>query len=459
MPINESVRAAYRVYSQNRRAATARSGSGPLHPSIAANLVSTYGPGVLKEALKGAYSYAKDKKKRKRTGGGRVSGAVRNQHAASSTSAGVKKGKQRKNNKKKKGVKVSKKLRLAIKEVAKPYEITGTYTRSIAGYGMDVSPPQADLYRAIVGFNNSSAAIADSSVWSFSHNKFLDAASVLFNGKPVADSTANLAPNATSNFNYQSTEFNVINSYVRYNLRNVTSRTIILKIFDCYPKRVSSADIGGTAHTESALFAWSNANAEVAEPTALVPPNTMLKSSYDNDSNDASYIGTAFTVAGVPSNVSPFILPTMRNWYTNSFKEVVLEGFQSYTHIIQGPKNWKYEGRKHFKANIWQNLSSHACCPLIVAMQDQVQTALTATGLTNGFGRIGSNTTNNNEVAVEMIEHFKISMPPQTDGAAAGGTAGFRRPTYAHFSIAPLVTAASVVNDGSSQNPFATANQ
>lgn len=177
--------------------------------------------------------------------------------------------------KKVKGVRVPNKLRKQIKQVLVGQQATGTYTTVKSGFvgsialaaagglaGDDlgktqtqvycnattgVAPPGRTFFNQLVNYRPLalSGYTPGTGLNFFTPGKIWDAASVLFNNKPLAvnpyNDLGNLSQTFTGTTGVPGTaapgqlKINVLNSYVQFTLKNVSNRVVTVEIWECTP--------------------------------------------------------------------------------------------------------------------------------------------------------------------------------------------------------------------------------
>lgn len=350
---------------------------------------------------------------------------------------------------KKKNVKVSTKLREKIKKVIEEKKAPGTYIKTTIGtVGSTASnSTTADSYtgtvngvanqiRVIPIFNNVNTVGGNQVTWWQSLNahtggntmvdgydmifftpyKILDAASILWNRKPMAQDATITAGNfstqmESANLNPRATplrsNIHIRNAYVTFEIKNNSQRPMTLLIRNCVPK-VKFVQNGPLQAFQSGVYR------DLAVPSGdtngpLVPygasSNTNL-SQYFNDPN-------------LPWSL---IDNYKRNWKHETMTLYINPG-ETCRHSIQGPKNMTVNFNDLIKDgayNIDTFYKKTSAAVVIGVLPDLEFATVVAGDRVNMSGRwIHTTDTNLDKrvvypISIEMKEHFELSMPEQT---------------------------------------------
>jgi len=256
-----------------------------------------------RSAAQGATSYAKRKaseyfnkasnKRPKRSATLYRSGGDQGGGAGASVRKGFKKSV---NVQKKRRVSVSPKFRKGVQQVMEEKMPRGTYMKT--GMMGNIQVPTNNKQNITVFMPTSSGVI-------FSPQQYLDAVSVLWNGKTA---TANSAFGDTNNFNPYTTKINVINSSCTIRFRNNSQRTMMVDLVEARSKNQKVA--------YNPIGQWS----------------TCLST----DIGIGAAVGMAATDYEIMYN-KPQYTSDYNKYYTEAVTKVTLEPGQVYTWFIQGP--------------------------------------------------------------------------------------------------------------------------
>lgn len=164
----------------------------------------------------------------------------------------------------------------------------------------------------------------------FTHAKFLDAASILWNRKArnidatITAGNLNINTNANPSVSteaYGGSQIKVKNSYVTLHLKNHSQRRLKLCIYICVPKKTGAI----SSPFSSFINAISNA---ATDGTAAVAQNLYLKI----NNNEAG-----ITLSN-PA-VSPALFPAFNNTWKYEVVQILLAPGEQIDKTIQGPKN------------------------------------------------------------------------------------------------------------------------
>lgn len=243
--------------------------------------------------------------------------------------------------------------------------------------------------------------IAGTNLEFFTPAKILNAASVLWNQKAPVINGYEVTPNnlstlynpttgVESNANAGSLKVNVMNSYVQFELKNVSDRPVHCVIWECTPKLKFGVQtpIQDIANVE--VIAQSNAGQE--RRTQLFGNITSLSETH----------------------VDPFKFNVPSNW-TIKKRDMVLAPDEQCNHSIQGPKGI-LDYQKLFNAGVSQQslLLKKWSVACVIGIYPEVVKPLDSTaGGTGGALSFQGNATAQMgcPVHVKMVERFKLSVP------------------------------------------------
>lgn len=302
---------------------------------------------------------------------------------------------------KKKTVHVSKDLKKKVEKVLhKDDQITGHYYRSEHGDFL-VAPLSntqyvTDNFGIIAhGPNNGASSSNNLMAWNFAPEYFMHAAAVLFNNKV---DTGDMAVDSAGSFaNLFGLTFDVLYSKVEYNLKNLSGRTVHLKIYNCVPKKVGVykkdytmvnaaqpvsltldgnvryAKITGTlAAPVEGQVTWDTTpvgTAGTSISTQMAPPSIAWQRALDQGNIDGDYRGGT-SVAEI--HQTP-VHPGFKALYKTTCTEVVLLPGQAYSYVSHGPRNLTFEFNKHLINQVFMNVQKYMSCPMVVWKMDEVR--------------------------------------------------------------------------------------
>lgn len=353
-------------------------------------------------------------------------------------------------------VHVSKSLSQKIHKVVDNKEIQSTMTNRYFG---DTLPIINKLIRAVgvqgeghdsnriswyAGFSERLAtstlgagadASPQSSYWSFTAGQFLNVASIMFNGKTANNFATELNPNGALMFDYKDIKFTVKNCSTTYNIKNNSTQTINIIIYQCAPK-VSGPWNYHEPNTQANLInnlavpgGASGIGSTVS--SSILDPVQMMKHAYDVDilnnqlrMNVDSQWDDASETTGI--YISPKLFRGWTQKYSADKINIALQPGQTYSYVMQGPKDWTYDGKNHFKDEIWCPLRTVSRMPL-VGIWSELGTLNSFTGstLTDSYSARGKPYINvNQEIAnrlcCERIDKYTIAMPEQAGFLSSG---------------------------------------
>lgn len=294
---------------------------------------------------------------------------------------------------KRKTVKVSTNLRKKIKKVLEHAKIPGHLQET----AYQIFPyTNATTQRQVVSYDNTTGTAVDAL---FSPGRILDAASVLWNNKTIAQSPK-LVTDA-GNFDNKSIKVYVKNAYAKQNIRNNTQRTMNLKILEFQAK---SNQVAGDP-----LGVWQAA---------------LLFQAAAQGANQNGYVKEAL-------HAMPTILPDFNRLFSTRVTTVVMQPGGEYNHFIQGPKDHLYDFQKMWNGSTFQNNNKHAVYCAYVYFPDVITTD------TNTVGRVGGVPVAGEffGLTVETTNFFQLAMPEQTGfvvTAAAGTTESLKQRQFTH---------------------------
>lgn len=324
----------------------------------------------------------------------RSRGTKRNE-GANNSRAGYsrKKGRSVRKEARKKSVKVPSKLRKQVKQVLASDDFKGVY--------MDILQPT--IIKPIDNLQNvvmASQRRVDGYIGlNFDPISISNMAAELFNNAS-ANPTADFGQGGYTNaFNYQSLKINVVDSSIKYIMRNNTTNNLIVKLWDISPKSIST---NGSAYTDP--VAWINL--ELARMTATPSLNPGPSTGALDQLNKYNPFGVVIQTIGF----NPKMLPSFNQFWSMDETVINLEPGKTYVHYLPGPKNKVYDFRKYFQngsvtVNTYQKFSKQT----MICLQGDLQG--TATGEVGRYTDIVAGT--GYGLLVEPRTYVKMRLPEQ----------------------------------------------
>lgn len=371
-------------------------------------------------------------------------------------------------------VHVSKSLREKVKKVIEGQKCYGTYTATRVGAwalqrGSGVSndyPNTAIGAYAVArqyGRIGTNAANSNSRGWVatllsgdgflqgddmnyFTPLKVLDAASVLWNNKAMARDYTLQTGNFKINTNKatgvpvggapaaplaQGQKIHVINSWVKFEIKNVSQRSLEFNIYNCVPK-VAAPD-------------------RLPFDTFIEGLNVFIDTAAG--SNQFKVLNDNLDLAVGDPNFAPSLVDPFNSTYKYTKMDHVLAPGETCVHYVSGPKNVWYDFSKMYESAVDQGgkLNKHSVGVFVSIKPDLVFATVGVNGSASGSGAgrfwpsnatpATFQNTDLDPLAVEVTEVFKLSMPDDTGFYQQAVTAGaakslnLRRPykAFANF--------------------------
>lgn len=274
------------------------------------------------------------------------------------------------NVRKKRRVRISPKFRKGVQQVMEEKMPRGMYLKT--GMMGNIQVPTNNKQNVTVFMPTSSGVI-------FSPQQFLDAVSVLWNGKAA---TANTAIGDANNFNNYTTKINVIQSSCTIRFRNNSQRTMMVDLVEARSK--------GQKTAFNPIGQWS----------------TCLST----DIGIGAAVGMGATDYEVMYN-KPQYTSDYYKYYTEAVTKCVLEPGQTYTWYIQGPNEYICNMAKFLDGGVGaaQYQVYNTCARFIYA---RVHTDLVGDTL-NATGRSLQSTAGHGIIA-ETTLMYKVECPRET---------------------------------------------
>jgi len=320
---------------------------------------------------------------------------------------------------------VTKRFKKKVKAALSNPAPIGLYTETSAGY---IALP-GDGYQ---GVSTLSGITIDGSHCYFSPVHILDAASILWYNKIPSGIKAQGEP---GNLPIQNLKIYVEDQYVQITYRNLTARTLLLKLYDCSPKTIMDSNTNSSDPSN----VWGQAFQDEQPPAR--PP--LVNRGYLNPLQN--FPGVLYA--------TPTVSPQWKNQFTSDVTSVILEAGKTYVHTLRGPsKKWynypAYQTPTLAFANIQKFVKYH----MPVVMFDLVSTTGATVGrfqdVTAGYG-----------LAFETKYFYKLRMPDQvgfnypTTLPVAGDAVALSKRGYAYAFTNLLTTQTGPITDIEAENP------
>lgn len=263
----------------------------------------------------------------------------------------------------------------------------------------------------------------------FTPKQLLDAASQLFNQKPVSPNyMANSGDFVTTGtpggaqattFKQQGFKLDVENSYVTYELRNNGARPVIVDFYHCVPK------IKWSFQTPLSDF-WDAANTQINSIRTPITHGTRLyvPAVVESSTTDANSVPYYALCGGM---IEPNQLPAFAEKWRYTKVSVLMQPGEICTHVIQGPKNYVMDFNKLYQGD--DDYTNYLLKDTTVCVMAKVRTDMmyATAGVvpnandatTNGQGSFTLNNklnTMTQPITIQTTKTIKLRMPEITGG-------------------------------------------
>jgi hypothetical protein len=299
----------------------------------------------------------------------------------------------------------------------------------------DFNQSTFDMGRGYNGTDNATSLGGSGSATQcfFDPVKVLDAASVLFNGKPPA---GNKVWNQTGMFDAKNFVVDVSKQWVVMTLKNNSARNMEIKLWTWELKGNAQIDQNFTNE-------WANAM-----------------------SNDAAPSGSALNVGNANQNtigMSPMLSPQMKKLFKIEEKSVFLEPGKIFKHTVQGPSK-VYDYAKFWLNGTFNNFQK-GTKGVCMALSTDITALSTGLNAVQRYTDIVS--VDPFGICVETQYHYVLRLPDQTGFRLQIPTVGTtidqqltrRRGSQYSFTNYNAVTQTGTVATTSDENPQATTTQ
>lgn len=307
---------------------------------------------------------------------------------------------------------VSKKFRLAVEAALSPKEIRGDMHLIYCSSIYDLSQISNDAQGYWDTINNPGL----DGGWMFLLDHFKDAYSRMWFGKVTSYTSGFLTPaHDPTNVGYAHMKFKIIDSYSEFEFKNVSLRTVILRLWEVKPKTNGSMSVNSPLSQK----AYDDGGVEQVLLDSYTTPTTQWYNALAADKiNNAVSDGEGNALDPTKLMLSPQYSKSMKKQFAFSFREVILESGQTHKFKIQGPSEISIDEEKCFKNSIWQNVRTFSR-GLICAVYQDLTIALPTSGAPTVGGRIkdsASSNTNIPFIAMERQDHFTLEMQEEAVG-------------------------------------------
>lgn len=215
--------------------------------------------------------------------------------------------------------------------------------------------------------------------WHFTPSQFLNAASVLWNNKSI---TANIGINDSNNFNNETLQVYVKNSWYVCRIKNNSQHTVTVTPIVCQPKKI----VGDTA---SVSWAAELAN-QLVIPTGENPGSNTINHLY----------------------IHPKFSSGMNRYWKFTTSKIVLEPGQEYRYTCQGPSEKMLKFANYWDGNIFKNNQPFAS-NIMFLIHGDLQSDANADPVRSVNSGVGA-------ILFENSHHYSLEMPEQTGWHESG---------------------------------------
>lgn len=330
---------------------------------------STYRSRVRRATRSSSMAYSR------RSSRARASGVRRTSTAAGSHGAQVSKGKKRLTRRGRKKIKVSPKLKAAIKQTVDNNKVRGYFQDN----RIDIlDPGQLGGQQSVEQFPLRGSSHAG---YLFNYDRILHAASRLWNAK-----AANNNPDVTdaNNFDPTNTVIECVKQWWTFRMRNNSSRTATYRIYKCQKKNSSL--------TNNAITAWSGGLTQMAADGQLLTPANI----------NIMHTG-----------------PTLSNQFRTAWKaeemKIILDPGEWYEFSVSGPC-MTYRGQDFYNANVYQPVQKQDIQIIVSSNVDLVGSHTAGVVNNAGYAPDFVAETSQERTYIEGTYHAQLAMPEKVGG-------------------------------------------
>lgn len=313
--------------------------------------------------------------------------------------------------KKGKKVKVSKDFKKKVDKVMAGHIYQGYYQSVFYGQsGLDQGNAQTVFYPDFDGLNNG---------FLFTGAQFLNAASILWNGKPVP--TAGPLIGDALNFDKEQTKMRIRRSWAVMQIRNNSQRTQYLKMFECKPKSMQNQ--------ADPLQQWAATLLEMQNSGAGTPFG-------ENALNTAT--GTL--------HADPKSLKSWNKWWSAEVTKYVLDPGQVVDYVINGPSDMDIDLAKFYNGVTYNSIQKQGRYVFGVVYGDLTSTTLA------GQGRAPENaiTGAGYDLVYECNTYYAMEQPDKAGIVGPAGAAGVGTPLQERHNaysiyVSPYIVSGSAI--------------
>lgn len=291
-----------------------------------------------------------------------------------------------------KTIKVSKRLKKAIKQTIRNFSPKGFYSERFfkryipVQFNQTVCNLGEGCFAGETAF--SKGLSGSGSIMFFDPLKILDAASVLYKGKAFTGVKDITNP---GQFDVKTFMADVMRQWVQINIKNNTARVITLKLWTWNLK--GNKEIGSTGGNQNFTDEWTNAAlAEGSSSAGLGKVNVQ-------------------SVGITEIGMTPQLSPAMKRKFSMEEKIVELEPGKTFLHYVQGP-SMMYEFAKYLDSGIFNNYQNMCKGVCLAFYTDLIAGSTQPAGETQRLTGIADPT--GAGLLVETVYNYVIRLPEQT---------------------------------------------
>lgn len=311
---------------------------------------------------------------------------------------------------KKRKVIVSRPLRAKINKVINGREYSGFFQHTTYGY------MKADNAANVQTVFEISAEGTQAEL--FTPNLVMNAAAVLWNGKPPRFPSVPTIADA-QNFNIEETKIYIKKAWCIVTITNNSQRKLYLKLFECKAK--SNQTVAYPA------AAWANALAQMHNSKAAP---------------SAPYSENPLNTTSVTLHASPKSLTQWNQWYSAEVTNVTLAPGQTYYYRLNGPTNTWMDMAKYFNSGTYQPVNKFGRYLMAVLYPDLVTMHAVPVNSNDSAARAGESSLRSG-LDFEHNTYYSL-LCPEKAGTVGAGTANVG------LELGERHTAYSIQNDEAS---------
>nr|WAE43213.1 MAG: capsid protein [Cressdnaviricota sp.] len=365
-------------------------------------------------------------------------------------------GSKKLNIKKKRMPKVTKKFKLKVQRALDPNLIHGTYDLTFPQgfFRMNLTTASNNTQHCFSGLGTVAGAatfpFSDLGGWSFLADEFLKAASVLWNGQVSTTGADWCALNQANQLSVFNTKMYIRNSFTTYELKNLTQRVLIIRVWEMATKAPMGYDTTGpqqkywfSSVDGAGTIALSAAGDLLA---ANHPAQNWTEGLNDDFTNSSGYRSIGATTAQLSVNTLDLNPSTSKglksNFKTAFLREYVMEPGEMVKFKVNGPNNMEFDFAKCWRNNAFMSIQKFSRAIFFTVKQDLAVASSVNSASAPVFIASGRVIDFNPAacLALERKDLIQLQMPetviPAGQTSALGKTG--RRDTYVHDVLSPL---------------------